>query len=210
MYAQMERGVHMWEQRDQAAAHVLALAPTPALPCPTWCSLEPGHAWDNYDDGRLTRFHERHLSPEGRDGYAEVMLLRIDELLLDSGAEQVSTASHLDVVVHGNGSGAPTLTSLQAREVASVLLDAARLLAEATAAGDPAMGTDDEEWESRSSTLQQERSDARVQITSEVEAALEWAETPEAQALALAAKAATTRDATYSSAARALAEESDR
>ncbi len=141
-----------WKQRDLDTAVILRLAPAPTMACPTWCALDPGHGWDNYEDGRLIRWHERDLSPEGEDGCAQVSLQRIDELLLDTTTEQVSTASRVLVDVAGDGGGTPSLTSLQAREVASVILDAARLLAEATAAGDPLMGRSDEEWARRNAS----------------------------------------------------------
>ncbi|WP_380166574.1 DUF6907 domain-containing protein [Jannaschia sp. R86511] len=134
-----------WKRSDVDKATILRLAPTPTLPCPTWCTEGEGHPFDDYDAGELGRWHERTMSDLD---YLLVTLRRRDRLIVDTGVERIEGASRVDVEVYGDGGGSPSLTPAQAVETAALLTEAARLMTEAQEAGDTVtMGTGDLSWQ---------------------------------------------------------------
>lgn len=140
---QIEMGVHMWKDRDAAVATVLRLAPSPTLPCPTWCELDPGHHWTDYDSHgdldegspeRVVRYHER--SVVALDD-VQVDLSRADALDLEGDlGEHVKWASHTNVEVGAGGAVDVDETGKLAR----ALHEAHTLLVKAREAGDPRRG----------------------------------------------------------------------
>jgi hypothetical protein len=83
-------------------------------PCPGWCQLEPGHAYDSIDhDGNMIRSHERVIA-ESFD--VSVAMVQSETAGAPDGAA--------DPELHMEAEGVP-LTGSQARQLAGWLLVAA-------------------------------------------------------------------------------------